>query len=743
MIATALDINNIDSVTAAMQPNVPSQVMGPDSNGEFSSPLEGALWMAGIYQIPQIPLNGKAPFFPEWPSKASTNPTQIRAWWDQYQGNFGSLAVPGKHFIFESDSSAVRERIKAHGHDFTAQLVVQSRQGEHRYYVSAPAVENIAQHAVEYADFSIRADGEQCVSPGSIHPITGKQYRVASSGPLTAPTPEEVAFWESERKSKSAGSSASQAMIPDGRRNSTLMSIAGSYLDLGEKPEQVKERIEEINSERCSSPLSEDELSKTIFASIDRYAKNPDSITRMAKEIIPFIGSSRNSDSDSPSEEDRKQRAEDWIVEERAKKETAYDGDEYPVRLLPKQPGPKWDDEILYGIAGDIVRKVSEHCESHPAGMLLDFLVSFGSILGRGPYFNINATKHFTNEFMCRVGDSSKSRKGTGRDAVDEVLKQIAPTWFSSRVISGFGSSEAIIAQIKDTTIEMHEHKGVLTPHVIHGVEDKRLYIREGELASVFVLTGKAESRADIVLRDGWDGKPLRNIVKGKTKDGSSNSAKCEEPHISISGDTTIHELRRKMPPGSDENGFGNRFIYVYVYRVKDCPLGGPPLDWSKETEQLFLTVHWAKQVKYVSMTGAARQWWVANYHNLEHEGPVGLAGKMTARAAAHLRRLAMIYALLDKTDQIDTVHFKAAKRLWDYCAESAVFIFGGATAEQMRIVKWIGLRQTATYNQVRDELYHRNKAVDEIKSDFTALVKNGMLQLAAEVYSRGLLAAA
>ena len=74
------------------------------------------------------------------------------------------------------------------------------------------------------------------------------------------------------------------------------MSIAGKYLDLGEKPEQVKERIEEINSERCSSPLSEDELSKTIFASIDRYANNPDAITRMAKEIIPFVGSSKNSD---------------------------------------------------------------------------------------------------------------------------------------------------------------------------------------------------------------------------------------------------------------------------------------------------------------------------------------------------------------------------------------------------------------------------------------------------------------
>src|SRR5450631_1462539 len=99
MIAIGLDLNNVDSITAAMQPSVPSHVMRPDSNGEFSSPLEGALWMAATYQIPQIPINGKAPFFTEWPAKASTDPTQIRAWWDQYGGNFGSLAVLGKHFI--------------------------------------------------------------------------------------------------------------------------------------------------------------------------------------------------------------------------------------------------------------------------------------------------------------------------------------------------------------------------------------------------------------------------------------------------------------------------------------------------------------------------------------------------------------------------------------------------------------------------------------------------------------------
>jgi putative DNA primase/helicase len=282
---------------AALQTSASDAFSAPDYNGEFSSPLDGALWMAATYGIPQIPLKGKAPFFTEWPTKASTDPAQIRAWSDEHAGcNFGSVAVPASHFIFEIDSSAVRERYKAQGHDFTAKLIVQSRQGEHRYYLPAPGIENIAQQTVELGDFSIRAVAEQCVSPGSIHPITGKQYRVTFAAPLTAPTPDEIAFWKSEKKSKSAATGDAQAMIPDGRRNSTLMSIAGKYVDLGEKPETVKERISEINQERCTVPLSEDELTKTIFASIDRYSKKPDAISRMATERIAFVGSSKNAD---------------------------------------------------------------------------------------------------------------------------------------------------------------------------------------------------------------------------------------------------------------------------------------------------------------------------------------------------------------------------------------------------------------------------------------------------------------
>lgn len=410
---------------------------------------------------------------------------------------------------------------------------------------------------------------------------------------------------------------------------------------------------------------------------------------------------------------------------------------EFPVYILPKQSGPAWDDLILYGDAGRLVQKAAQSNESHPAGMLVDFLVSLGSIIGRGPYFNISATKHYTNEFMARVGDSAKSRKGTGRDAIDQVLKLVDPTWYSDRVESGFGSGEAIINRVRDDVVEskLNHRTGNFENTVVRGVQDKRLCIREGELASIFVLAGKPESRADIILRDGWDGKPLRNVVKGKGKDGFSNSAKCEEPHLSISADTTIHELRQKMPVGADENGFGNRFLYVYVYRVKDCPQGSPELDWSQEIVNFQSVVKFARQVKYVSMSDQARKWWNNNYSRFEREGPDGLAGKMTTRAAAHIRRIAMLYALIDLSEQIELEHFKAAEKLWSYCEESAQFIFGGATREQLRILNWIENRGTATFNQIRDELYHRNRLVGSIRDDLDGLVNTGKLAVKNGVY--------
>ena len=411
---------------------------------------------------------------------------------------------------------------------------------------------------------------------------------------------------------------------------------------------------------------------------------------------------------------------------------------EWPVIPLKPQPGPEWTDAIYYGLAGDIVRKASQFNEAHPAGMLLDLLVSLGSMFGRSCYFNINSTRHYSNEFMARVGDSSYSRKGGGRDEIDRLLKQVDKEWFNNRTISGFGSSEAIIAQVKDTTVQQRFDKksNGFIDTVVPGVNDKRLCIREGELASVFLLAGKAESRADVVLRDGWDSKPLKNVVKGKNQDGISNSAGCQEPHISISGDTTRSELVAKMPDGADDNGFGNRFLYTYVYRVQLCPLGGPEIDWANEISKLYDVIHFAQQQGCVGLTSSAKNTWMRMYLQIENNHLPGLAGKMTSRAAAHIRRLALIYAMLDQASSVDVKHLRAAQALWDYAEDSAQFIFNGTTKGQIKLLQWLEKQQQpVTLSNVREDFYQKHLKAERVKSIVADLVQLKRIQQTGDTY--------
>src|SRR6516162_6463008 len=130
-----------------LQEATSGEIVQPNENGEFPTPADGAIWMAATFGIPQTPLKGKKPFLPGWQLNGSTDPAQIREWTTEYpECNFGSVAVSGKHFIFEADSTAVRERFKTQNpdHDFTSRLIIESSPGKgHRYYLSAPGVENV------------------------------------------------------------------------------------------------------------------------------------------------------------------------------------------------------------------------------------------------------------------------------------------------------------------------------------------------------------------------------------------------------------------------------------------------------------------------------------------------------------------------------------------------------------------------------------------------------------------------
>jgi hypothetical protein len=377
------------------------------------------------------------------------------------------------------------------------------------------------------------------------------------------------------------------------------------------------------------------------------------------------------------------------------------------VMRQPKDGAPYFDaGSVLYGIAGDIIRKIDAESESHPAGNLLEFLVGFGNLIGRGPYFMHESTTHYTNEYGIRVGESALSRKGTGRDRVQELLGKLDRKWMRDCVRGGFGSGEAVIQAITDEIKQFQLDKKGNRKEVIvtQDVPDKRLLVSEGEFSGVMKKAAMDGSLFSEVFRNAYDCKKLENTVKG-------SPCKCMEPFLSCSCDTNLEDLRDllKDKPNAG-NGFGNRFMYAFVDRTKDIARGGKRLDWSKELGEhrdesqdsllperhsLFDLVTYAKGRKEVTRSWTAESVWERMYKSFETRvrGMHKSAAALVTRGEAHIARLSLIYALLDKSEHIEPEHIYAAKALWDYCVDSVEWVFSGRTADLYLIMSRLDTR--------------------------------------------------
>ena len=72
------------------------------------------------------------------------------------------------------------------------------------------------------------------------------------------------------QKSRANGSAAIGATIPEGYRNDTLTSLAGTMRRRGMGAEEIEAALLVTNNKRCDPPLAEDEVRK-IASSVCRY----------------------------------------------------------------------------------------------------------------------------------------------------------------------------------------------------------------------------------------------------------------------------------------------------------------------------------------------------------------------------------------------------------------------------------------------------------------------------------------
>jgi hypothetical protein len=325
-------------------------------------------------------------------------------------------------------------------------------------------------------------------------------------------------------------------------------------------------------------------------------------------------------------------------------------------------PWPVLDPKALYGLAGEIVRVLEPHTEADPAALLVQLLVGFGSAVGPSPHAKVGGAQHPARLFAVVVGETAKSRKGQSWADTRQVLALADPAWAAESIVGGLSSGEGLIHHVANEPDE----------------PGKTALVVEEEFARVLAVGGREGNIISQVIRQCWDDGNLRTMTK--------NPESATGAHVSIIGHVTLDELRRRLDHIDIANGFANRFLWVCARRSKRLPSGGnlDPEHLDALGAKLCSAITKARSVGEMQRTPEAERRWDDLYDVLADDDPGGLLGEAVARAEAQVLRLSATYALLDGADAIDVDHLEAAYALWQYCRNSAAYIFGDATGDPL-----------------------------------------------------------
>src|SRR4030095_1800802 len=193
--------------------------------------------------------------------------------------------------------------------------------------------------------------------------------------------------------------------------------------------------------------------------------------------------------------------------------------------------------------------------------LLVQFLVAFGSVVGRGAHFVAEADRHFTNLFVAIVRPPSKGGKGSSWAQIRRLFEAIDGDWATDHVSSGLSSGEGLIHAVRDPISQRIKTKDKGKPRFEDtvtdpGVSDKRLLVVEPEFASVLRALGRDGNTLSGTIRQAWDTGKLGTLVKNAP-------AKATGAHISIIAHITRGETQRYLTRTETGNGFANRLLWV------------------------------------------------------------------------------------------------------------------------------------------------------------------------------------
>lgn len=354
---------------------------------------------------------------------------------------------------------------------------------------------------------------------------------------------------------------------------------------------------------------------------------------------------------------------------------------------------PVLGEAAFHGRAGKFVRAIETHTEADPTALLIQFLGAFGNIVGRRCYCRIDGKRHHGNIFALVLGDTAIARKGTSWARVREVYRHLDYAWETTRIMGGLSSGEGLISAVRDpVTKETTNKNGEVKEETVDpGVDDKRLLLVEEEFSRVLRIMARPENILSTILRGAWDGIDLAVMTK--------SPAHATAPHISMIAHSTTADLIKYLDTTDAANGYANRFLFWMSKRSRLLPRGSEvdPRVIEELSSGLKCAADKAHGAMFdddqrIELDEEAWGMWEAIYPDLT-TGKAGLLGQITARGAPYVRRLALIYTMLDGRTTTERKHLDAALAVWRYAEASAAYVFGGNTGDAVADEIWRMLR--------------------------------------------------
>jgi hypothetical protein len=413
-----------------------------------------------------------------------------------------------------------------------------------------------------------------------------------------------------------------------------------------------------------------------------------------------------------------------------------HDDLEFLVSLRP-YPEPL-DEPAWHGIAGRFVRTIEPHTEADPAAILVQFLVAVGNVIGRGPFWVANGTRHRCNLFLCLVGDTSSARKGDSWSAVRWLVERVDPDWARKRVMSGASSGEGLIRAVRDPETGHKKVKSATGQSSFEEVDldpgepDKRALFMESEFGGLLTVLSREGNTLSPKFREAWDSGNIQTLTK--------QPLRATGAHISVIGHVTATELHAKLSTNDAANGFGNRFLWLCARESKDLPHGGRmhTVDFAPFMHELQLVLGFVKfdidpEVPILRDDEANRLWEQPEaYHRLKRPPP-GLYGAIVSRGAPIVMRLACIYAILDRTNWVHREHLEAALAVWKYCEQSAAYVFGEAMGDREADKVTKAILETGgkgiTRTQLNRNAFNGRLSPTQMDAMLRKLIRSGVLE--------------